>query len=86
MQKEQAVYVRLKAKYIGRKKKRKIINKYCGLLRRFKRKFFRFYFSFVCLFVWFLLLLLFFSFNYYESKKSKNWRTIPIRGKTWEGR
>ena len=38
----------LKAKYRGKKKKRKI-NKYCGLLRRFKRKFFVFYFwLFVC--------------------------------------
>ena len=50
MQKEQAVYVRLKAKYIGRKKKRIIINKYCGFLGRFKRKFWFIYLLFLSLF------------------------------------
>ena len=41
-QKEQAVYVKLKAKYIEKKKKEKKKYIYCGLLRRFKRKFFVF--------------------------------------------
>ena len=60
MQKEQAVYARLKAKYIGREKKRKIINKYCGLLRRFKRKFW---------FIYLLFLLLFFPLTIMKIKK-----------------
>ena len=59
--------------------------KYCGLLRRFKQRFFVFFihFLFVCLVGWvyffffFLFFFVVFSFNYYESKKSKNWRTIP---------
>ena len=65
--KEQAVYFRLKAKYIGREKKRKIINIYCCLPRRFKRKFWfiSFFFSFFCfVFVgvfFFVFLLFFFS-------------------------
>ena len=59
--KKHAVFVRLKAKCIGREKKRKIINLYCGLLRRFKRKFFiLFFFVFVCVLL-LLLLLVFFS-------------------------
>ena len=77
---EQAVYFRLKAKYIGREKKRKIVNIYCCLPRRFKRKFWfiSFFFSFFffcfcwCFFFCFFVVF-FFPFNYYESKKS----TIP---------
>ena len=44
---------------------------------------FLFFYSFFCLFVGFLFSFFFsffvviFFFNYYESKKSKNWRTIP---------
>ena len=40
-----------------------------------------FYSFFVCLFVFgfwfFIVVVVVFYFNYYESKKSKNWRTIP---------
>ena len=60
--KEQAVYVRLKAKYIGREKKKKIINIYCCLPRRFKRKFWfiSFFLSFFFVFVFFLFLFFLF--------------------------
>ena len=47
MQKEQAVYVRLKAKYIGRKKK-----------RRFKRKFFVFFGFLLLLWLFFSLTIM----------------------------
>ena len=58
---EQAVYFRLKAKYIGREKKRKIVNIYCCLPRRFKRKFWfiSFFLSFFFVFVFFLFLFFF---------------------------
>ena len=58
--KEQAVYVRLKAEYIGREKKRKIINICCGFPRWFKRKFLVYFLVFLFVVFCFLLLLLFF--------------------------
>ena len=61
----QAVYIRLKAKYIRGKKKRKIINKYCGLPRRFKQKFlvyFSCFLVFVCVFCFLFLVVVAYFF------------------------
>ena len=55
----------------------------CVCLGVLSESFLVFYFLFVCLcfflfFVFvFVVVVVFFSFKYYESKKSKNWRTIP---------
>ena len=72
-----------KSQVYRKEKKDKIINKYCVCLGVLSECFLVFYFLFVCLcffyfFVFvFVVVVLFFSFKYYESKKSKNWRTIP---------